>query len=38
VSGRSLTLEEIATIFELGGLGMPDHFALAAEVPLEWDL
>jgi hypothetical protein len=39
VSGRSLTLEEVATIFELGGLGIPDPLALAAEPPNpEWDL
>jgi hypothetical protein len=39
VSGRSLTLEEIATVFELGGLGIPDRLALAAEPPAtEWDL
>ncbi len=31
VSGRSLTLEEIATVFELGGLGVPDDVLLAAE-------
>lgn len=31
VSGRSLTLEEVATVFELGGLGVPDHVTLAAE-------
>jgi len=31
VSGRSLTLEEVATVFELGGLGVPDQVLLAAE-------
>jgi len=31
VSGRSLTLEEIATIFELGGIGVPEQVLLAAE-------
>ncbi len=31
VSGRSLTLEEVATVFELGGLGEPDQVLLAAE-------
>lgn len=31
VSGRSLSLEEIATIFELGGLGVPDQVLMAAE-------
>jgi hypothetical protein len=31
VSGRSLTLGEVATVFELGGLGVPDDVRLAAE-------
>jgi HKD family nuclease len=31
VSGRSLSLEEVATVFELGGLGVPDDVLLAAE-------
>jgi hypothetical protein len=35
VSGRSLTLEEVATIFELGGLGIPDSLTLAAEPPTQ---
>jgi hypothetical protein len=33
VSGKSLTLEEVATIFELGGLGSPDSLTIAAEPP-----
>jgi HKD family nuclease len=35
VSGRSLSLEEVATIFELGGLGMPADVVQAAEEPAE---
>lgn len=31
VSGRSLSLEETAIIFELGGLGVSDQILLAAE-------
>ena len=31
VSGRSLTLDEVATVFELGGLGVPDEVDQAAE-------
>jgi HKD family nuclease len=31
VSGRSLSLEEVATVFELGGLGVPDDVLMAAE-------
>lgn len=31
VSGRSLSLEEVATVFELGGLGVGDGVLLAAE-------
>ena len=31
VSGRSLSLEEVATVFELGGLGVPDDVLIAAE-------
>lgn len=31
VSGRSLSLSEVATVFELGGLGIPDDAQLAAE-------
>lgn len=33
VSGKSLSLEEVATVFELGGLGIPDGLRLAAEDP-----
>jgi hypothetical protein len=36
VSGRSLTLEEVATVFELGGLGVPDDILLAAEETGSW--
>lgn len=37
VSGRSLSLEETAIIFELGGLGVPDEILLAAEGdPAQW--
>jgi HKD family nuclease len=36
VSGRSLTLEEVATVFELGGLGVPDDILLAAEKTGSW--
>lgn len=35
VSGRSLSLEDVATIFELAGLGVPDDADLAAEGPAE---
>jgi hypothetical protein len=31
VSGRSLSLGEVATVFELGGLGVPEQVSLAAE-------
>jgi HKD family nuclease len=31
VSGRGLSLAEVATLFELGGLGVPDRQMLAAE-------
>jgi hypothetical protein len=31
VSGRRLSLAEVATLFELGGLGVPDERLLAAE-------
>jgi hypothetical protein len=31
ISGRGLSLGEIATMFELGGLGVPDEELLAAE-------
>lgn len=36
VSGRSLTLEEVATVFELGGLGVPQGVLQAAEYSPEW--
>jgi HKD family nuclease len=36
VSGRSLTLEEVATVFELGGFGVPDDVLLAAEESASW--
>jgi HKD family nuclease len=39
VSGRSLTLGEVATVFELGGLGVPQGALHAAESgPEEWGL
>ena len=31
VSGRGLTLSEVATLFELGGLRLPDQRLVAAE-------
>ncbi len=31
VSGRRITLEEVATVFELGGVGVPESVRLAAE-------
>jgi HKD family nuclease len=36
VSGRSLTLEEVAIVFELGGLGVPNDVLLAAEESASW--
>lgn len=38
VSGKSLDLTQVATVFELGGLGVPEPVALAAEARLEgWE-
>lgn len=37
VSGKTLTLEELATVFELGGLGVPEDVRLAAEGGATWD-
>ena len=31
VSGKRLDLTEVATVFELGGLGVPDSVTLAAD-------
>lgn len=36
VSGRSLILEEVATVFELAGLGVPDDVLVAAEESTSW--
>jgi hypothetical protein len=36
VSGRSLSLEAVATVFELGGLGVTEEIRLAAEEHLGW--
>lgn len=33
VSGKSIDLTQLATVFDLGGLGVPDDVALAAEQP-----
>lgn len=37
VSGKTLDLEQVATVFELGGLGVPDDVALAAERSAQYE-